>query len=102
MTSGILLINLGTPAEPTPKAVGKFLKEFLSDPYVVEIPRPIWWIILNCFILPKRSKDAAESTWLTAASMSDFAASLSKSSNSSRRRPRAEQPLRPRRSQAPR
>lgn len=59
MTSGILLINLGTPAEPTPKAVGKFLKEFLSDPYVVEIPRPIWWIILNCFILPKRSKDAA-------------------------------------------
>jgi ferrochelatase len=59
LTSGILLINLGTPAEPTPKAVGKFLKEFLSDPYVVEIPRPIWWIILNCFILPKRSKDAA-------------------------------------------
>ena len=59
MTSAILLINLGTPEEPTPKAVGKFLKEFLSDPYVVEIPRPIWWIILNCFILPKRSKDAA-------------------------------------------
>ena len=59
MTSAILLINLGTPAEPTPEAVGKFLKEFLSDPYVVEIPRPIWWIILNCFILPKRSKDAA-------------------------------------------
>ncbi len=58
--SALLLINLGTPDEPTPKAVGKFLKEFLSDPYVVEIPRPIWWIILNCFILPKRSKDAAE------------------------------------------
>ncbi len=57
--SAILLINLGTPDEPTPKAVGRFLKEFLSDPYVVEIPHPIWWIILNCFILPKRSKDAA-------------------------------------------
>lgn len=57
--SAILFINLGTPDEPTPKAVGRFLKEFLSDPYVVEIPRPIWWIILNCFILPRRSKDAA-------------------------------------------
>lgn len=60
MSEGVLLINLGTPAEPTPQAVRKYLKEFLSDPYVVEIPRPIWWVILNCFILPKRSKDAAE------------------------------------------
>lgn len=59
MAYGVLLINLGTPAEPTPQAVHKYLKEFLSDPYVVEIPRPIWWVILNCFILPKRSKDAA-------------------------------------------
>ena len=59
MTSAVLLINLGTPTEPTPVAVRKYLKEFLSDPYVVEIPRPVWWIILNCFILPKRSKDAA-------------------------------------------
>jgi len=59
LTSAVLLINLGTPTEPTPVAVRKYLKEFLSDPYVVEIPRPIWWIILNCFILPKRSKDAA-------------------------------------------
>lgn len=59
MANGVLLINLGTPAEPTPSAVRKYLKEFLSDPYVVEIPRPIWWVILNCFILPKRSKDAA-------------------------------------------
>ena len=41
---GVLLINLGTPAEPTPTAVRKYLKEFLSDPYVVEIPRPIWWV----------------------------------------------------------
>ena len=56
----ILLINLGTPTEPTPTAVRKYLKEFLSDPYVVEIPRAIWWVILNCFILPKRGKDAAQ------------------------------------------
>ncbi len=60
MRSAILLINLGTPTEPTPTAVRKYLKEFLSDPYVVEIPRLIWWVILNGFILPKRSKDAAQ------------------------------------------
>lgn len=59
-TTAILLINLGTPEEPTPKAVRKYLKEFLSDPYVVEIPRVVWWVILNCFILPKRGKDAAK------------------------------------------
>jgi ferrochelatase len=58
--SAVLLINLGTPTEPTPVAVRKYLKEFLSDPYVVEIPRIVWWIILNLFILPKRSKDAAK------------------------------------------
>ena len=58
-STAILLINLGTPTEPTPAAVRKYLKEFLSDPYVVEIPRVIWWVILNGFILPKRSKDAA-------------------------------------------
>ncbi len=60
MTTGILLINLGTPAEPTPSAVRKYLKEFLSDPYVVEIPRALWWVILNFFILPKRSKESAK------------------------------------------
>jgi protoporphyrin/coproporphyrin ferrochelatase len=59
-STAILLINLGTPSEPTPEAVRRYLKEFLSDPYVVEIPRPIWWVILNCFILPRRSKDAAQ------------------------------------------
>jgi protoporphyrin/coproporphyrin ferrochelatase len=58
-TSAILLINLGTPTEPTPEAVRKYLKEFLSDPYVVEIPRAIWWVILNFFILPKRGKESA-------------------------------------------
>jgi len=58
-TTAILLVNLGTPAEPTPQAVRQYLKEFLSDPYVVEIPRLVWWILLNGFILPKRSKDAA-------------------------------------------
>jgi ferrochelatase len=59
MQTGTLLINLGTPTEPTPAAVRTYLREFLSDPYVVEIPRPIWWVILNLFILPRRGKDAA-------------------------------------------
>lgn len=57
---GLLLINLGTPSEPTPSAVRTYLREFLSDPYVVEIPRVIWWFILNGIILPKRGKDAAK------------------------------------------
>jgi protoporphyrin/coproporphyrin ferrochelatase len=52
----ILLANLGTPEAPTPQAVRAFLKPFLSDRRVVEVPRPIWWIILNCFILPFRPK----------------------------------------------
>src|SRR5688572_28315531 len=59
MPSAILLINLGTPEEATPQAVKAYLKEFLSDPYVVEIPKPVWWVILNLFILPTRSKASA-------------------------------------------
>jgi ferrochelatase len=51
---GILLVNLGTPDAPTPKAVRRYLREFLSDPRVIEVPRPVWWFILNCFILPFR------------------------------------------------
>ena len=57
---GILLLNLGTPDEPTPKAVRRYLKQFLSDRRVVEIPRLIWWIILNIFILNTRPKQSAE------------------------------------------
>ena len=57
--TGVLLVNLGTPDEPTPAAVRRYLREFLSDPRVVEIPRPVWWLILNLFILPFRPKDSA-------------------------------------------
>ncbi|GAA5159634.1 ferrochelatase [Viridibacterium curvum] len=57
---GILLINLGTPDEPTPAAVKRYLKEFLSDPRVVEIPRALWWLILNGIILNTRPKASAE------------------------------------------
>jgi ferrochelatase len=55
----VLFVNLGTPEAPTPAAVRVYLKEFLSDPRVVEIPRLIWWLILNGIILPFRSKQSA-------------------------------------------
>ncbi|WP_237248703.1 ferrochelatase [Sideroxyarcus emersonii] len=57
--TGILLVNLGTPDAPTPQAVRSYLKEFLSDPRVVEIPRPIWWLILNGIILNTRPRKSA-------------------------------------------
>lgn len=57
---GVLLINLGTPEAPTAPAVRAYLREFLSDPWVVEIPRPLWWLILNLFVLPTRPKASAE------------------------------------------
>ena len=58
--TGVLLINLGTPEAPTKQALRPYLKEFLSDPRVVEIPRPIWWLILNAVILNTRPKKSAE------------------------------------------
>ncbi len=56
---GILLINLGTPDAPTAPAVRRYLKEFLSDPRVIEIPRVIWWLILNGIILNVRPRKSA-------------------------------------------
>ena len=58
--TGVLLVNLGTPAAATAKAVRRYLKQFLSDPRVVEIPRPIWWLILNGIILNTRPRKSAE------------------------------------------
>ncbi|KAA0875098.1 ferrochelatase [Nitrincola tapanii] len=63
---GVLLTNLGTPDAPTPKALRRYLKEFLWDPRVVEVPRPLWWLILNGVILnirPKRSAAAYREVW---------------------------------------
>ena len=56
---GVLLINLGTPDAPTPAAVRAYLREFLSDPRVVEIPRAIWLPILYLFVLTLRPRDSA-------------------------------------------
>lgn len=58
--TAVILTNLGTPADNTQPAVRKFLKQFLSDTRVVEIPALIWWLILNLVILPFRSKTALE------------------------------------------
>ncbi|GAB58639.1 ferrochelatase [Rheinheimera nanhaiensis] len=58
---GILITNLGTPDAPTPTALKRYLKQFLSDPRVVEVPRLLWWLILNGVILrirPRRSAKA--------------------------------------------
>lgn len=57
--TAILLVNLGTPDSPTAPALRRYLGEFLSDPRVVEIPKPIWWLILNGIILPIRSSKSA-------------------------------------------
>jgi ferrochelatase len=57
---GILLLNLGTPDAPTAKALRPYLKQFLSDPRVVEIPRLVWWPILNGIILNTRPAKSAE------------------------------------------
>ena len=63
---GILITNLGTPEACTTNAVRKYLAEFLWDPRVVEIPRPIWWLILHAIILrtrPSKSAEAYEKIW---------------------------------------
>jgi protoporphyrin/coproporphyrin ferrochelatase len=52
--TGVILANLGSPAAATVPAVRQFLRDFLGDPRVVNIPRPIWWVILHAFVLPFR------------------------------------------------
>jgi protoporphyrin/coproporphyrin ferrochelatase len=59
--TAVLLVNLGTPDEPTAPALRRYLAEFLADPRVVEIPRPLWWPVLKFAILPTRpAKSAAK------------------------------------------
>ena len=65
---GILITNLGTPDAPTKQSLKVYLKEFLSDPRVVEPPpaRWLWKLILNLIILntrPKKSAEAYHSVW---------------------------------------
>ncbi len=63
---GVLVVNLGTPDEPTTPAVRRYLSEFLWDPRVVELPRALWWLILHGVILrvrPSRSAEAYAKIW---------------------------------------
>jgi ferrochelatase len=57
---GVLLVNLGTPEAPTPGAVRRYLREFLSDPRVVTLPRLAWLPILYLFVLPFRPGKTAK------------------------------------------
>jgi ferrochelatase len=63
---GVLLANLGTPDSPSPRDVRRYLKQFLWDPRVVEVPRLAWWLVLNLVILttrPRRSARAYAKIW---------------------------------------
>lgn len=66
-STAVVLVNLGTPDHATPAAVKTYLREFLSDPRVVEIPKPLWWLILNGIILnirPKKSAAKYATVWM--------------------------------------
>jgi protoporphyrin/coproporphyrin ferrochelatase len=59
MSTGVLLINLGTPDAPTSAAVGRYLREFLMDPFVIDNPAPLRWLLVNVAIVPRRKHKSA-------------------------------------------
>ncbi len=66
ITTGVLLTNLGSPEQPTSLSLRNYLREFLSDPRVVEVPRLLWWLILHGIILrfrPAKSAKLYQSIW---------------------------------------
>ena len=66
-TTAVVLVNLGTPDAPTAPALKRYLRQFLSDPRVVEIPKALWWLILNGIILnvrPKKSAAKYATVWM--------------------------------------
>lgn len=63
---GVLLVNLGSPEAPTARALRPYLRQFLWDPRIVEMPRLKWWLILNLFVLttrPSRSAALYQKIW---------------------------------------
>jgi protoporphyrin/coproporphyrin ferrochelatase len=56
---GVLLAQLGTPDAPTPGALRRYLRQFLSDPRVVERNRVLWWFVLRLLVLPRRPRRSA-------------------------------------------
>lgn len=64
--TGLLLVNLGTPDSPAPEDVGRYLKQFLMDKWVLDIAAPLRWFLVNVLIVPKRkfaSGEAYETIW---------------------------------------
>ena len=60
MKTGVLLINLGTPDAPTPDPVGRYLREFLMDGFVINSPYLLRWFLVNVLIVPRRKYQSAE------------------------------------------
>ncbi len=58
--AGVLLINLGTPDAPTPLAVGRYLRQFLMDGFVIDVPKPLRWFLVNVMIVPRRKLQSAK------------------------------------------
>ena len=85
----IVLVNLGTPDAPNPPALRRYLAEFLSDPRVIELPRPVRWLLLNLVVLrvrPARSARAYARVWTAAGSpLRIFSEALVASLRSARR-----------------
>lgn len=65
--TGFLLLNLGTPGQPTTREVAKYLRQFLSDPFVIDIPGILRWPLVNAWIVPFRAPQSArayQSIWM--------------------------------------
>jgi ferrochelatase len=56
----LILLNLGTPDDPGPDAVGRYLREFLMDERVIDLPWPVRWFLVNCVIVPRRRYTSSE------------------------------------------
>ena len=59
MKKALLIVNLGTPRSPSPSDVATYLREFLTDGYVIDIPNPFRWLLVNGIIAPFRSRKSA-------------------------------------------
>lgn len=59
-SAGLLLINLGTPDAPTPEAVERYLKQFLMDKWVIDLPWALRWILVNMMIVPRRKNPSSQ------------------------------------------
>ena len=55
----VLLVNIGSPESPQPKDVGQYLRRFLMDPRVIELPFVWRWLLVNLLIVPRRSRASA-------------------------------------------